>query len=454
MDRIGGAGDTTPGGPCTGDCNVISGNRYSAGVRVEPTATNSIVLGNFIGTDVSGTESIGENGDQIRGIVAAAPSVLIGGTIVEARNVISGNSGFGIQITGVNTLVQGNFIGTDPTGTASVPNSGIGVHVFQASGAKIGGAEDGATNLISGAGGTLGAGIWIEQSTNTQILGNLIGIAVDGTPLGNLIDGVYMNDQASNNIVGGAAPGAGNIIAFNGSNGVRVDGGIPQVRSNTISRNSIYENGFVGINIFQNGNDNLQPPTIAGKDPVRGTSCAQCTVEIFSDSDGQGRIFEGSVFTNDGNWTFNGPVTGPNITATNTDMSNNTSAFSLPFVIASPTPSPTETSLPATATFTRSSTATPSRTPTTTATRRRTASATPTASPMATSTVTASPIATASATVTTVASPTETSAVTPSATVTGAATASETHTPVATPTACPRYAPATAMTVTWCRSAS
>jgi hypothetical protein len=111
-----------------------------------------------------------------------------------------------------------------------------------------------------------------------------------------LIDGVYINDQASNNIVGGAAPGAGNFIAFNGSNGVRVDGGIPQVRSNTIRGNSISENGFLGINLFQNGNDNLSPPTIdETKRPV--SIVPQCTVEIFSDSDGQGSIFEGSAFT-------------------------------------------------------------------------------------------------------------------------------------------------------------
>jgi hypothetical protein len=64
-----------------------------------------------------------------------------------------------------------------------------------------------------------------------------------------LIDGVYMNDQASNNIVGGAAPGAGNIIAFNGRNGVRVDGSQPPVRSNTIRGNSIYSNDGLGIDL-------------------------------------------------------------------------------------------------------------------------------------------------------------------------------------------------------------
>ena len=153
-------------------------------------------------------------------------------------------------------------------------------------------------------------------------------------------------------------------------------------------------------------------------------------MEIFSDSDGQGRIFEGSVFTNDGNWTFNGRRAGPNITATNTDMSNNTSAFSAPFVIASPTPSPTETSLPETptATFTHS----PTRTPTT-----QSASPTATRTGQASATRTVTPIATASRTATAVVSATVTSAVSPTATVTAAATATETHTPFATPTGAP-----------------
>jgi CSLREA domain-containing protein len=434
-DRIGGAGGTTPGGPCTGDCNVISGNRLTAGIQVAAAATNSIILGNFIGTDVTGTESIGENGDQIRGILVSAPSVLIGGTIPEARNVVSGNSGFGIQISAINTMVQGNYIGTDASGMASVPNNGVGIHMFQSTGAKIGGTNAGEGNLISGAGGTLGFGIWLEQSSNVQVMGNAIGIAANGiTPLGNSLDGVYMNDQASNNIVGGGVDSAGNIIAFNGSSGVRVDGGIPQVRSNTISRNSIYGNGFIGIDLFQNGNDNLSPPTIDAIDPIRGTSCAQCTVEIFSDSDGQGRIFEGSVFTNDGNWTFDGAVTGPNITATNTDVSNNTSAFSLPFVIASPTPSPTETSPPETptATFTHS----PTRTPTT---QSASATATRTSQASATSSATATAVATASRTATPVVSATVTAtgAVSPTATLTVAVTATETPTPVVTPTAAP-----------------
>src|SRR5262249_7137159 len=182
---------------------------------------------------------------------------------------------------------------TNTMGTGGVPISGSGVFVFQADGALIGGAAPGAGNLISGAAVNVAAGIFIRQSTNTHIAGNHIGTAADGpTPLPDLSDRINIADQSSNNAVGSQI--AGNIIAFNGLSGIRIDGSTPPVRSNTISGNSIYANDDGGIRLVQNANDNLAPPTIVGSDPLHGTACAPCAVEIFSDSDGQGRVFEAS----------------------------------------------------------------------------------------------------------------------------------------------------------------
>jgi len=394
-DSIGGPGGTTPGGACTGDCNLISGNDNNPGVVIDKAATDSIVRGNFIGTDVTGNNAIG-NSIGIRSVAARA---VIGGTTPGARNVVSGNPGIGIEVQGTATTVQGNYVGTNSAGTAAVPMSGPGVIVFQADGAMIGGTALGAGNLISGASSNPGWGVLVQLSTNTQLLGNLIGTAADGTTsLPNLSDGVRIYDQSSNNTVGGQAPGAGNTIAFNGLNGVRVDGGVPQVRSNTIRGNSIYSNGDAGILLMDNGNDNLAPPTITGLAPLHGTACAPCAVEIFSDSENEGRVFEGSVFTNDGNWTFNGPVSGPNVTATNTDMSNNTSEFSAPVSLPTPTstPSSTRTTTPTnsptqmpTSTRTRTGTATQTRTSTPTFTKTPTKSPTITATPTDTATPTA-----------------------------------------------------------------
>ena len=141
-NRIGGMGGTTPDGPCTGDCNLISGNNINGGIVLDQAADNPVVLGNFVGTDVTGTASI-SNGIQAgysEGILSYANYATIGGTTPAARNVVSGNVGTGIQVRGVGSVVRGNYVGTDPTGTVAVPNSGPGVTLYQSSGAVVGGA--------------------------------------------------------------------------------------------------------------------------------------------------------------------------------------------------------------------------------------------------------------------------------------------------------------------------
>jgi hypothetical protein len=361
------------------------------GIYIGPPASNTIVRGNLIGTDVTGTVAVANS----LGLETYPAMAVIGGTTAAARNVVSGNN-TGIQIRGVSPTVQGNYVGTNSAGTAAVPGTSTGVLVYQAVGAMIGGTMPGARNLISGA----NLGVRVDASTNTQIVGNLFGTAADGsTPLPNDA-AVFIHDQASNNTVGGTEAGAGNTIAFSEVDGVLLDGTTPQVRGNAIRGNSIYSSGALGIHLRNNPNDNLAPPTILGIGPLHGTSCAPCAVDIFSDAEDEGRVFEGSVVTNDGNWTFNGPVSGPYVTATNTDMSNNTSEFSAPFSVTSPTPTGTTTATPtthSTATATSASTATstsPSTatsTPPSTVTATPSRAATPSPSPSATPTPTPTP---------------------------------------------------------------
>jgi CSLREA domain-containing protein len=381
---IGGANDTTPGGPCTGDCNVISGNDINGGIFLDTPAMQSQVLGNFIGTDVTGTIGIsnGRSEGFSIGVLSFANHATIGGTIPEMRNVISGNRGANVQVRGVGSVVLGNYIGTDAAGMAAIPMSGPGVYVTDASGTVVGGTAAGARNLISGASNNGDYGVVLNASTNVQVLGNHIGLSADGTPLPNQSHGVEIRSGASNNIIGGVLAAARNTIAFNGGDGIEVRGGIDQVRSNRILGNSIFGNAGEGIALESGANDDLAPPTIDGLAPLRGLACAMCTVEIFSDSENEGRLFEGSVFTSDGTWSFDGPLTGPNITATNTDQSDNTSPFSAPFALptptASPSASPTVTSPQNTPTASATRTQTPTRTlppSAATATRTRTPSA-------------------------------------------------------------------------------
>ena len=159
------------GGTVPSARNVISGNNNN-GVNIGGQVTNgvlvntgagSIVLGNYIGTNPAGTAAAaGIAGAS--GVRVSVPNVTIGSPL--APNVISGNgaagNGRGIdtgvvtQATGstvvlatpTNLIVQSNFIGTDATGTAAIPNV-VGVQLNAGSG-RIGGANAGEGNLISG----------------------------------------------------------------------------------------------------------------------------------------------------------------------------------------------------------------------------------------------------------------------------------------------------------------
>ncbi|MEO6811103.1 MAG: DUF11 domain-containing protein, partial [Isosphaeraceae bacterium] len=165
-------------------------------------STGNLVQGNFIGTDLTGTKDLGNLGS---GIYASAPDNTIGGATPGAGNVISGNDKYGVIISGsyaTGNLVQGNFIGTDLTGTKDLGNLGSGVFVI-APGNTIGGATAGARNIISG---NLSAGILISglNATGNLVQGNFIGTDASGAlPLPNQGFGVELGAGASNNLIGG-----------------------------------------------------------------------------------------------------------------------------------------------------------------------------------------------------------------------------------------------------------
>lgn len=121
-----GAASATIGGPTAGDRNVISGN----GIGIDISPDGVIVQGNFIGTDPSGTLAV-PNSTGVK--VGYAGDVLIGGTSSGARNIISGNTHYGISYEGTGSplpgLIQGNFIGTDVTGTMALGNGDSGIFI-------------------------------------------------------------------------------------------------------------------------------------------------------------------------------------------------------------------------------------------------------------------------------------------------------------------------------------
>jgi hypothetical protein len=153
------------------------------GIRIQNGGTN-VVQGNYLGTDVTGTNNLGNTGSGV--YILQSSGNLIGGTNAAARNVISGNV-HGIYIddnslpdTGTGNLVQGNYIGVTATGTKALGNTNNGVYIVTAPGNVIGGTLPGSGNLISG---NALSGIFISGAgaNGNLIQGNLIGTDLSGT---------------------------------------------------------------------------------------------------------------------------------------------------------------------------------------------------------------------------------------------------------------------------------
>ena len=150
--------------------------------------SGNVIEGNFLGTDASGTTGLG-NADDAVNIESGSNNNLIGGTAPAARNVISGNGKVALFVATSGNIIQGNFIGTQRDGRNS--------------------------------------------------LANLQGIGFVG--VGN----------ANNNLVGGTVPGAGNVIAWNAVQGVV--GEAAAGTGNAILGNSIFANGALGIDWIPEG---------------------------------------------------------------------------------------------------------------------------------------------------------------------------------------------------------
>jgi hypothetical protein len=238
---VGSPGNTI-GGSGPGAGNVISGN---GGDGIFIISDGNVVEGNLIGTDAGGTVSVP---NEANGVEVSSPAAIdnrVGGPAPGAGNVVSGNAFTGVQvINGASgTMVWGNFIGTDATGSMALGN-GQGVLIKDAS-ATVGGVAPGTANVISG---NDGSGITVSVADLTALAfvqGNLVGTdASGGNPLGNGGDGIYVAADTHFLRLGDISdPAAGNVIAHNAGRGVNVDSP-SQVQ---IMSNSIFANGDLGI---------------------------------------------------------------------------------------------------------------------------------------------------------------------------------------------------------------
>jgi CSLREA domain-containing protein len=216
----------------------------------------NVIEGNYIGTDATGTVQLGNGyGVEIR---LGSNGNTIGGTTPGARNLLSGSlsqDGVYIREAGTNSnTIQGNFIGTDVTGTADLGNNDRGVHIDNgASFNTIGGIVPEARNIISGndSDGIHVADFSALGTTGNVIQGNYIGTDVTGAlPLKNDQHGVHLGN-VTNTSIGGSADGAGNVIAHNQARGIYI--GPTALTGNSFLRNSIHSNGGLGIDLNGDG---------------------------------------------------------------------------------------------------------------------------------------------------------------------------------------------------------
>ncbi len=185
-----------------GKGNLLSGNSIGVEINAENegyVAEGNIIQGNLIGIDPSGEERIY---NQAGISLGSSSYTLIGGNDPNLRNIISANE-VGISMNGSahrNTVI-GNYIGTDITGLRSLKNDYVGVEMIDgAYNNQVGGTEAGEANVISGNGN---AGVLLRdfESHDNLVMGNLIGIGADGmTKLRNMSSGVYIGNTTNNQI--------------------------------------------------------------------------------------------------------------------------------------------------------------------------------------------------------------------------------------------------------------
>src|SRR5829696_5031243 len=304
---------------------LVINNWHYAGVRIDGSgATGNRIAGNFIGTDASGAKDLGNAQSGV--FIYGSPNNTIGGTTTGKRNVISANGYNGVNIylpDSTGNKVAGNYVGTDKNGAATLGNDDQGIRIVYASNNTVGGTIAAARNVISG---------------------NANGV---------VIESVAGYSTADNRVLR-------NVISRNDETGVVVNGGDGNMGNRVLS-NSIFSNGLLGIDLYDDGStandagdsdtgpNGLQnKPVLSsakiadGKTTVRGklNSSPNRTfvVQFFSNPSGtnEGKKYIGqkSVTTDgSGNVTFafspaQKVALGRTMAATATDSGGNTSEFS------------------------------------------------------------------------------------------------------------------------------
>ena len=317
VGQAGTGGTNQVGGPTgvpgTPPGNLISGNAGALSLA----GTGQIVQGNIIGLDATGTNRMPNNGSA--GLIAGGPAATIGGVMPGDGNVISGNQNAGVLIQGNNALVQGNWIGTDVSGTLNLSNGTHGVWISQARNCTVGGA---APNVIAFNGG-IGVYVHTSSAISNLISANMIysngGLGLDLSEVNS--PGLTLNDPCDADTLGGNQlqnyPVITNVVT--GAGTTTIKGYMPGA-ANSGYRLEFFANDACDASGYGEGRNYLGYEDIAAS--ANCTNAFSVTIPV-------------------------GSLGGKFITATATDTNNNTSEFSQCLTAIGTSAVPTVTIVPA-----------------------------------------------------------------------------------------------------------
>jgi large repetitive protein len=220
IDILSGATSNTVGGTTAGARDVISGNLFNGVVLGYKGTSSNVIEGDYIGTDFTGAKALPNGGDGVD-IIGGATYNTVGGTTPGALDVISGNGNDGVLFTDTNTwenIVEGDYIGTDDTGTKPLGNDNGVVIQSSAFGNLVGGVGASSRDIISG---NSDDGVLVSGSGTTvnTIEYDYIGTGITGElPVSNGVAGVVLANGASSSYV------YHSVISANGTDGVLVTG--------------------------------------------------------------------------------------------------------------------------------------------------------------------------------------------------------------------------------------
>lgn len=254
------------GGTNVNEGNLISGNSRTGIEIFGGGSTNNVVIATIVGLNASGTGALA-NGSDGGIVISNAPNNIIGGSTAAERNVIAGNTGDNLRLLqagAANNQIRGNWIGLRADGLTltAVYGSANGVRIDNAPSNTVGGTSAALRNVIANV--SSGVSIGGSNAIGNVIQGNYLGTSPAGTLSISNHNGISIVG-ANGNIIGGTAPGAGNLISGNRNFGINLS-----TVSGTVIQGNKVGTDPAGMSALPNGT----PGTGGGISLTTGSSAA------------------------------------------------------------------------------------------------------------------------------------------------------------------------------------